>query len=346
MCRIRWTDVRLQSRLRLRQDSPPRLNPNRLPPRTPPPKQLARALSNLGSARMDQKLARPGFWMAVALVLVALGVQIALAIPLGVIDVLFEAVLHKPRPELVRQPLIVGCVNLAAFGGAIALGLFLNRLPFRKAFPLVRITSPQLAAIAVFVAGLDIVLSEVDNAFRALLPPPQWLLTYLQDIFFRENQLLGRVFLLVIVAPLTEELLFRGIILRGLLNRFRPVLAVVLTAFLFAAVHVNPWQFFSPLLLGCAFGWFYLRTGSIALCVLAHAFSNTLAILFWALPWHIPGMAGDEFSQVEFQPWWLDCSALAIVMVGIWAFLKATPRAQIDATPAPPVIPPGTGIAA
>jgi uncharacterized protein len=298
-----------------------------------------------GFARMERKLAHPGFGMAVLLVLLALGVQIILAIPVGLIDVVLEHGLHKPRLDLARQPLIVGCINLAAFGTAIALGLFLNRLPFRKAFPLGRITATQVASIVVLLLGVGVALSEVDNAFRALLPPPRWLLNFLQDVFFRENQLLARVFLLVIVAPLTEELLFRGIILRGLLSRFRPGAAIVLTAFLFAALHLNPWQFFSALFLGCAFGWFYLRTGSVALCVLAHAFTNGLTIVFSALPWHIPGMTGDDFSRVEFQPWWLDLSGLAVLLVGIWAFRKATPCTPTDDMPAPPVIAPSVGFA-
>ena len=186
--------------------------------------------------------------MAVVLMLLVLGVQIVLAIPFGIIDVVLEYVLHKPLLHLERQPLIVGFINLVAFGAAIALGLFFNRLPFRKAFPFPRITSAQLGAMVVLVLGVEVLLSEVDNVFRALLPPPRWLLNILQDIFARESQLFSRVFLLVIVAPLTEELLFRGIILRGLLSRFRPVTAIVITGLLFAAVHLNPWQFFSALL--------------------------------------------------------------------------------------------------
>jgi membrane protease YdiL (CAAX protease family) len=293
---------------------------------------------------MERKLAHPGFWMAVVLVFLALGVQIVLAMPFGIIDVVLEQVLHKPLLHLERQPLIVGCINLVAFGAAIALGLFLNRLPFRKAFPFARIAPAQFVAMVVLVLGVEVVLSELDNAFRALLPPPWWLLNILQDILFHDNQLLSRVFLLVIVAPLTEELLFRDIIFRGLLSRFRPVAAIVITALLFAAVHLNPWQFFSALLLGVALGWFYLRTVSIALCVLAHAFMNALTIVFGALPWHISGMTSDDLSRVEFQPWWLDLSGLAMVLAGIWAFRKATPCPHTDDMPVPPVITPSCGI--
>jgi uncharacterized protein len=48
------------------------------------------------------------------------------------------------------------------------------------------------------------------------------------------------VVLVVVVAPLAEEILFRGLILRGLLERWRPALAVVVQGVVFGAVHVQP----------------------------------------------------------------------------------------------------------
>ena len=153
---------------------------------------------------MELKLSRPGFWMAVLLVVVALAIQTILAIPLGIIDAVLEVGLHKPRLNLATQPWIVGCINLASFGAAIALGLFLNRIGLRKAFPFVRITAAQATYMVISVMGLSIALSEVDNAFRALLLPPRLLLTILQNLFFNEHSLAARVFFLVIVAPLTE----------------------------------------------------------------------------------------------------------------------------------------------
>jgi len=43
---------------------------------------------------MDRKLPRPGIWGGVLLVLLALGLQLALAIPLGIIDIVVEQGLH------------------------------------------------------------------------------------------------------------------------------------------------------------------------------------------------------------------------------------------------------------
>jgi membrane protease YdiL (CAAX protease family) len=288
---------------------------------------------------MQQRITQLGFWMAVALVVMVVGLQTALALPLAVLDLIIEQGMHKPPLHLARQPLLVGCVNLAAFAGAIALGLYLNRSNFRQAFLRGRIKAMQVVGVAITVLGTDFLLSETDNAFRYVAPPPKWLLDVLKDVFFPEGQVLSRIFLLMIVAPVTEELLFRGIILRGLLSRYRPAVAVVLTALLFGAVHLNPWQFLSATFLGIAFGWFFLRTGSVALCVIAHAISNGLFILFTSLPLNIPGMTGTPDNPVvEFQPWWLDLAGLALLLAGLWIFRKATPPTKIEEQPKPPII--------
>jgi membrane protease YdiL (CAAX protease family) len=127
--------------------------------------------------------------------------------------------------------------------------------------------------------------------------------------------------------------------LRGLLNRHRPAVAVGLSAFLFAVLHLNPWQFISPLLLGIAFGWLYLRTGSVGLCVFAHAFSNSLAIAVTELRMGIQGLASpSEAAAPEFQPPWLDLSGVVLLLVGLWVFRTATPPAKVYTGPAPPVI--------
>lgn len=279
--------------------------------------------------------------MAALLVVLVLSTQVAISIGTGILNVVVQQGLHRPSPHLERQPLVLAFTNLVAFGGAIALGLFLNRLSFRRAFAIGRFTPLQVAGVALAVLGLDVVLSDFDNWFRTLLPVPRWLANFMKDLLVSDDKLLSRIFLLVIVAPLTEELLFRGIVLRGLLSRYRPAAAVVLSAFLFAVMHCSPWQFFSPWILGILFGWFYLRTSSLGLCVLGHAWANGLGILAAMLPLDIPGFSGTpDFTNTTLQPWWLDLSGFVLLLVGLWIFHRAAPPTQALSTQLPPVITP------
>jgi uncharacterized protein len=253
--------------------------------------------------------------------------------------VILQHVVKGAELQLSREPLALALVNVVAFAVAIGFALYLNRLPLRRAFPRRGISFGQLAGMGVTVLGAGILLSEADNFLRWILPPPTWFQELFGDVFVPENRLFSQIFLLVLVAPLTEELLFRGMILRGLLARYGPGVAVVLTALLFALIHLNPWQILPAFFLGVVFGWFYLRTGSVLLCVIAHAINNGLFLVMWLLPTEIPGLTGaPDPVNLEFQPLWLDTAGLALLLAGVWIFRKATPSTEVFDAHEPPVI--------
>jgi membrane protease YdiL (CAAX protease family) len=78
----------------------------------------------------------------------------------------------------------------------------------------------------------------------------------------------------ILAAPVMEELLFRGIMLDGLLKRYRPLTAILMTSLIFGIVHLNPYQFVIGFVLGVLLGWVYLRTGSVAQCIVIHMSAN------------------------------------------------------------------------
>lgn len=91
----------------------------------------------------------------------------------------------------------------------------------------------------------------------------------------------------VVFAPLAEELLFRGVLLRGLLRRTNAVAAVVLCGFVFAAGHLvdaNAAPLLAPLaMVGIVSGVLAVRTGELSRSILLHAGFNLLsAILLFA----------------------------------------------------------------
>jgi membrane protease YdiL (CAAX protease family) len=87
-----------------------------------------------------------------------------------------------------------------------------------------------------------------------------------------------------ILAPMVEELFYRGLLLRSLEKRgFAPWIAVVLSAVLFAAMHMQPLQFPGLLLFGLISGALAVRTGRLGASVFAHIGFNmtTVVILYW-----------------------------------------------------------------
>lgn len=87
-----------------------------------------------------------------------------------------------------------------------------------------------------------------------------------------------------VLAPLGEELVFRGAVLRALLSwTNRHWGAIALSAFFFALFHANPAQMPHAFLIGLLLGWLYYRTHSIAPGVIYHLVNNSIAYVMYNL---------------------------------------------------------------
>lgn len=88
-----------------------------------------------------------------------------------------------------------------------------------------------------------------------------------------------------LMAPLSEELVLRGAVLRSLLrsSRLSPWGAIAISAALFALVHFNPAQMPHAFLIGLLLGWMYYRTDSILPGVAFHWVNNSIAYVLYNL---------------------------------------------------------------
>ncbi len=87
----------------------------------------------------------------------------------------------------------------------------------------------------------------------------------------------------IVVAPVTEELFFRGFFYRALRTRMRVVWAVLIDSLVFASIHVqyisNPEIFIVIGMFAAVACLVYEKTGSIFACIAIHATFNTVASL-------------------------------------------------------------------
>ena len=89
--------------------------------------------------------------------------------------------------------------------------------------------------------------------------------------------------LVAIVAPVAEELAFRGVVLAALGDRWGMWPAIGVSAVLFAAYHVNAWLFLPMLVFGVALGWLTWTRQSLWPSIALHVLYNGLAVAaaFW-----------------------------------------------------------------
>ena len=91
----------------------------------------------------------------------------------------------------------------------------------------------------------------------------------------------GGYFVIALLAPIAEEVVFRGAALRKLLEwkPDSPWLMIALSSLFFAVAHLNPAQMPHAFLVGLLLGWMYWRTGSIVPAIAFHWTNNTVAYL-------------------------------------------------------------------
>ncbi|MBL4937883.1 CPBP family intramembrane metalloprotease [Clostridium sp. YIM B02515] len=87
----------------------------------------------------------------------------------------------------------------------------------------------------------------------------------------------------IVIGPIIEEILFRGIMLNGLMKRYSNKMAIITSSLIFGLVHFNVYQLCMAFLFGIFLAFLYLKTHSIILCIFAHVFHNiytTFILLF------------------------------------------------------------------
>lgn len=86
------------------------------------------------------------------------------------------------------------------------------------------------------------------------------------------------VLVVALGAPLVEELVYRGMILQALQARLQDVLALVLSAAWFAAVHLTPVELPGLFAFGLVLGLCFQRTGRLAMPIAAHVAFNVVGL--------------------------------------------------------------------
>ncbi len=120
--------------------------------------------------------------------------------------------------------------------------------------------------------------------------------------------------LIVVLAPLVEEFLFRGIVLHRLAARSGRAWGIFWTSLLFGVFHAD---LLGSLLFSVVLCILVLRTGTLWGAVLAHAANNLLAFVGMVLE----GPEATSLEQFQSQ-WWLGVVGLLVAVPWLNWFLR------------------------
>jgi membrane protease YdiL (CAAX protease family) len=208
-----------------------------------------------------------------------------------------------------------------------------SNLEVRHALLLARRPAPAALGLAVPTAAIAFIVAVAIQALAVVAVPASWLDAFDPARLF-DRPPMERAILSVLagtLAPLVEELTFRGYLLTSLRTRHGPPAAIALSALFFAIIHLDPVRFAPVLFLGALFGWLAWRSGSIWPAVVAHAINNGLGVLTAS----VAGRGGAEDGVPGVGPSLR--FALPVLAVGGVA-LAGLGRAYRRATPHPPSV--------
>lgn len=180
--------------------------------------------------------------------------------------------------------------------------------------------------------GLTFATGSVDRFLQDvlhLLDDPYWAIqdrgTYGPDHRFWAILAIG-------VGPgLSEELMFRGFVGRGLVGRHHWVVGIVLTSVLFGAVHLDPIRAAGAMVMGLLLHAFYVWTRSLWIPILLHTFNNGVYVLDLFEDLRVPA-----FEPGAGENGLLNVAAYALTGIGLWCLSTCRVRYEADASVSSP----------
>ncbi len=231
-----------------------------------------------------------------------------LVIVLFITEYLVSAALMDLRPLSGVDPRdMQGVVTVLGNGLLFSAVLHYKGMSYRDLFhpssqPFAATVATLTLPVLLIVPGLLLVMWTAQEVLQWAFP-----LSARQEAYFAHvmSNEFAMVVAVSILAPVLEEMLFRGIILRSFLQQYSRRYAIAGSAVLFGMAHLNLYQFATGVAMGLVLGWLYERARSLWPPIVLHATYNSASL------WLSSGAAAAGPWQPLPAAYWLGACALA-----------------------------------
>ncbi len=152
--------------------------------------------------------------------------------------------------------------------------------------PRQRLTRGKLILVVLFGLGVIMTLDGVGAFLDQFFTIPPWLRDMQTDLLWKSiPELILLIIAGVMVAPVIEELIFRGLLQQAIAGHYQNLLpALVGPAVLFTLFHVQYLLYlpaaFELFLLALSFGWIMGKTGNLWAPIILHAMNNLISLVW------------------------------------------------------------------
>lgn len=205
-------------------------------------------------------------------------------------------------------------INQLLILSVLVIYFLITKLPLRTTL---RLNRPGWRSV-----GLSLVIG------AGMFPVAQWMATSLTawleyepplmpgDLLTTAGALVWFIVGVTLLAPIVEELLFRGVIQSAYMRR-GPIYAIVATTILFAVFHMDPIQSLSVIPLGAALGYVLWRTNSVFCAIFVHLANNAFSALLSTLAFL------DVVADPRLPPLAV-LFAFLVALIGLWLLTRVT----------------------
>ena len=166
-----------------------------------------------------------------------------------------------------------------------------QRLHVAASLRLLPVPTPQLLwVLGMIVAIVPAVLALGQWNQRLVPPPPEYLERVAQAMPETLPQWILAVFAMVVVAPIAEEIVFRGMVQQAARRAIGRWFSVVFTAVVFAVWHGQLWNVAALTLVGLFLGLAFEATGSLLASIAAHSTYNFVVMLIYTHGTDVPDL--------------------------------------------------------
>ena len=159
--------------------------------------------------------------------------------------------------------------------------VYLNKLSICETIRIKPIPMNSIFSVIILSLGTIILSDEIDRMISLVFPLSEYIEKLSELVQFDTK--INAFFLIlatVIIAPFSEEVIFRGFLQQFLEGYWQDITkAVLVTSLCFAMIHLNPGWIIQIYLLGVILGYLAWKTGSIVPGLILHALNNGLALI-------------------------------------------------------------------
>lgn len=235
------------------------------------------------------------------------GISIIGAFGLAVLIVLLEIILFIPID------IISLMVSKTGFNGIdtyiytigeilvniVIILLFIKKIRKKQEFSLKLKYKPNIREYMyalLFLLSHLLIFSNTIGILIQKIEVSEWLIEAIDDMLI--DPIIAFISLCVI-APVFEEIIYRGIILEQLSKRYSDFTSIMVSGLIFGLIHANIHQGVNAFFIGLIIGFIYIKTNSLILCMFWHFMNNFLVFISSMNASEVAGDTAPAFSIVQ-----------------------------------------------